>query len=183
MVSGGISAAAAMGAIAGRGAVDRVMVTGEVSPDQQSVANALDRIDEPLTAESGDSWRDFEDRVRQIVTDYVGMRRTDKGMRHGLTQLRGLVAKEAALSADTFHSLMRTLEAKSIRQAAEIMAEVALHRTESRSGAAHRRLDYPETDDVEWKKAIVVSRDQKGVLQMDYLIESKRPEQSAGVAQ
>jgi adenylylsulfate reductase subunit A len=178
MVSGGISAAAAMGAIAGRGAIERLMVTGEVVMDPASIADALARMDQPLVTKSGENWKDFEDRVRQIVTDFVGMRRTDKGMRHGRSLLQTLAAHEPNLKADSFHALMRTLESKNIRQAAEIMTEAALHRTESRSGAAHRRLDHPETDDVAWKKAIVLHRDPKGVVQMDYLVED-RPAETA----
>lgn len=171
MVSGGISAAAAMGAIAGRGAVERAAVTDDVAVDPASVTEAVARMEEPLRTEAGESWKAFEEDVRHIVTDFVGMRRTDRGMRHGLALLQDIAAREGDLSADSFHTLMRTLEAKNIRQAAEIMTRAALHRTESRSGAAHRRLDYPDTDDGVWKKAIVLSRDATEGVRMDYLIE------------
>ena len=179
MVSGGISAAAAMGAIAGRGAVERAMVTTDVVLDETSVDMALARMEQPLVADGDGGWKDFENQVRHIVTDFVGMRRSDRGMRHGLAQLRELASHEPHLGADSFHALMRTLESKNIRQAAEIMTEAALHRTESRSGAAHRRLDFPETDDVSWKKAIVVRRDPDGGTRMDYLIEGG-PVETAG---
>jgi succinate dehydrogenase/fumarate reductase flavoprotein subunit len=101
------------------------------------------------------------------------MRRTDIGMRRGLALLRALAEQEPELRADSFHALMRTLESKNIRLAAEIMTEAALHRTESRSGAAHRRVDHPDTDDAAWKKAIVVRRDSKGEMELDYLIEDR----------
>jgi succinate dehydrogenase/fumarate reductase flavoprotein subunit len=182
MVSGGISAAAAMGAIAGRGAVERVMVTTDVVLDETSVEDALARMEQPLVAEGDGGWKDFEDQVRHIVTDFVGMRRADRGMRHGLARLRELASHEPDLGADSFHALMRTLESKNIRQAAEIMTEAALHRTESRSGAAHRRLDFPETDDVSWKKAIIVRRDPDGGTRIDYLIEGGPVETAGSVA-
>ena len=176
MVSGGISAAAAMGAIAGRGAVERVRAT-ETEPelDEASLTRALARMERPLIAPTGGLWSDLEGSVRDVVTDYVGMRRTDAGMRHAQQVLARLRDDEDQLSASSFHELMRTLESTSIRLAAELMTEAALHRTESRSGAAHRRLDHPETDDLGWKKAIVLSTDGGGALRTEYLSEADRP--------
>lgn len=180
MVSGGISAAAAMGAIAGRGAVERVQATGdELALDSSSLERALSWMEQPLVATTGRGWKDHEDRIRTLVTDYVGMRRTDRGMREARKLLATLAAEESGLEASSFHELMRTLEAKNIRLAAEVMTEAALHRTESRSGAAHRRLDHPETDDVTWKRSIVVSRAPEGGIRMEYMSETELPTAAA----
>jgi len=177
MVSGGISTAAAMGAIAGRGAVDRVRATPTgPEPDDDSLADSLGRMAEPLEAETGGNWSDLENKVRDLVTDYVGMRRTERGLRLAHEALLELRDDEAGLRATSFHELMRTLEAKSIRLAAELMALAAAHRTESRGGAAHRRLDHPTTDDGSWRKAIVLSRDPVGGVDVDYLTERPTPE-------
>lgn len=177
MVSGGISAAAAMGAIAGRGAVDRVRATpSDPEPDDGSLADSLERMAEPLEVEAGGSWRDLEGTVRDLVTDYVGMRRTERGLRRAHEVLLELQQQEAVLQATSFHELMRTLEAKNIRLAAELMTMAAAHRTESRSGAAHRRVDFPATDDTVWRKAIVLSRDPSTGVDVDYLVERPTPE-------
>ena len=77
MVSGGISAAAAMGAIAGRGAVERAMVIDDAAVDEASVTSALARMEQPTVAKAHESWKDFEDELRDVVTDFVGMRRTE----------------------------------------------------------------------------------------------------------
>ena len=176
MVSGGISAAAAMGAIAGRGAVDRIRATPtEPEPDDDSLADSLERMAEPLEVDVGGSWRDLEGTVRDLVTDYVGMRRTEPGLRRAHEVLLELQQQEAGLRATSFHELMRTLEAKNIRLAAELMTMAAAHRTESRSGAAHRRLDFPATDDTVWRKAIVLSRDPSTGVDVDYLVERPTP--------
>ena len=176
MVSGGISAAAAMGAIAGRGAVDRIRATPtEPEPDDDSLADSLERMAEPLEVDVGGSWRDLEGTVRDLVTDYVGMRRTERGLRRAHEVLLELQQQEAGLRATSFHELMRTLEAKNIRLAAELMTMAAAHRTESRSGAAHRRLDFPATDDTVWRKAIVLSRDPSTGVDVDYLVERPTP--------
>ncbi len=173
MVSGGISAAAAMGAVAGRGAVVRVRATdGDPGLDHASLSRALARMAEPLQ-DAGLAWQDLEEQVRDVVTDYVGMRRTDAGMQRARGVLARLADDERRLSASSFHHLMRTLESTSIRLAAELMTEAALHRTESRSGAAHRRLDHPDTTD-DWRKAIVLRRGPDGAVGFDYLVEQVR---------
>ena len=178
MMSGGISLAAAVGAIAGRGAVDRVMVTGDVEPDPASIQMALERMERPFTTEGTRAWKDFEDEIRSTVTDYVGLRRVAKGMTLALAKMRDLGSVEDALAADSYHSLMRTLESKNIRLAAEVMTQAALAREESRSGAAHRRLDFPEPDNEHWRKMIVVKRSETGGIELNYPTE-KTTEKSA----
>ena len=161
MVSGGIAGAAAMGAIAGRGAADRARVTSELPLNPVKVAEATERMEAPLAVEVGQRWRDFEDRIRDTVTDYVGVRRTEQGLHRALGILEDLSTSEHTIKAASYHDLMRAHESKSILLASRIMAEAALERTESRSGAAHRRLDYPATDDG-WRKLIVAHRGADG---------------------
>lgn len=165
MVSGGIAGAAAMGAIAGRGACEHAKTAPGGEPDQDTVSAAVERLRQPLERTSGLSWRPFEDRVRELVTDYAGVRRTADGLQAALDGLEELAGLESTLTADGYHSLMRTHEAKSIRLAVSIMARAALERRESRSGAAHQRLDYPETTD-EWQKLIVVYKESGGRIGM-----------------
>lgn len=174
IVSGGIAGAAAMGVLAGRGAAARVRATPTLPPtDEESVAAARDRMLAPLRRESGPGWRAFEDRIRDTVTAYVGVRRTEAGIRAALDVLGELRRLEDSLAADEFHNLMRTHEAMNIRLAVELMARAALERRESRSGAAHRRLDYPNSNEVDWRKLIVLRRGHDERMSLTY-----RPAQS-----
>lgn len=184
MVSGGISLAAAMGAIAGRGAAERAKATDGVDVDPRSLEDAITRMEAPLSSEGTWTWTELEDHVRRLVTDHVGLRRTEQGMRRALDELKQLGSNEDKLAADSYHYLMRTLEAKNIRLAAQLMTEAAIHRKESRSGAAHRRIDHPDTDDTSWKKGIVVQRDGAEGISIDYLVEgdSRKPETLGALA-
>ncbi len=162
-VSGGIAGAAVLGHIAGEGLVHRVRASG-----------ALPEIDaravEPVRAESmahlqrdGDfSWRAMEDATRETVTDYVGVRRNDKGLRLALQTLHALAKREPQLKADDLHGLMRVHEAKNIRLNAELMAAASLARTETRTGSAHWRIDHPQPDEQHWRKFVLVSRGSNG---------------------
>lgn len=160
-VSGGIAGAAAMGTIAGRGAAARAQA-GAALPelDPRTLDEARERLAAPLErgAEGGVGWWDFEERIRRTVTDYIGFSRTEPGLREGLKILLELKREEPLLHAADLHGLMRVHESKNIRRVVELMARAALERTESRSGAAHRRLDYPQTDDERWRKFIVLRR-------------------------
>ncbi len=101
-------------------------------------------------------WKSFEDSVRHTVTDYVGVRRTGEGLKLAIETLLALAKQEDNLQADDLHGVMRTHELKSIRLNAEIMATAAVARNETRTRSAHRRLDYPEPDNENWRKFIVV---------------------------
>lgn len=162
-VSGGIAGAAVLGHIAGEGLVHRVRRTGTLPAiDAQAVepvrADALGH----LQRNSDFGWRALEDATRETVTDHVGVRRTDKGLRLALQTLHALAKREPQLKADDLHGLMRVHEAKNIRLNAELMATASLARTETRTGSAHWRLDHPQPDEKNWRKFVLVSRGDAG---------------------
>jgi succinate dehydrogenase/fumarate reductase flavoprotein subunit len=167
-VSGGIAGAAVLGHIAGEGAVERMRASSGALPDIDWSAADLIRADAQaaLNRSDGVPWKAFEDEVRQTVTDYVGVRRTDKGLRLALETLHALAAKENRLTADDLHGLMRVEESRSIRLNTEIMATAAIARHETRTRSAHRRLDYPEADNENWRKFVVVERGADGQPQV-----------------
>jgi adenylylsulfate reductase subunit A len=163
-VSGGIAGAAVLGHIAGEGTVRRINETRGVLPTvDMAQADAL-RIDaeRALACKEGMAWKELEDRTRQTVTDYVGVRRTEKGLKLALETLHSLAQREETMKADDLHGLMRVHEAKNIRLNAELMATASLARKETRTGSSHCRLDYPKTDDINWRKFVIVSRGETG---------------------
>jgi adenylylsulfate reductase subunit A len=163
-VSGGISGAAVLGHIAGEGVVRRVRASGGVLPeiDARAIETVRAQAADRLKRGDGMTWRELEDATRQTVTDYVGVRRTEKGLQLALDTLRALARREPTLRADDLHGLMRTHESRNIRMNAEIMATASLARQETRTGSAHWRLDYPRTDDKNWRKFVVVERGGEG---------------------
>lgn len=163
-VSGGIAGAAVLGHIAGEGAVARMRTfTGSLPEVDRSVVDTLrSRANNHLQQSGGIPWKQFEDDVRSTVTDYVGVRRTDKTLRLAIDTLCALAKKEPQLKADDLHGLMRVHEASNIRMNAEIMACASLARTETRTGSSHWRLDYPRSDEANWRKFVIVDRGSSG---------------------
>jgi adenylylsulfate reductase subunit A len=163
-VSGGIAGAAVLGHIAGEGVVRRVRATNGSLPaiSAKAVESIKSSSRSHLGRKDGMSWKQFEDETRQTVTDYVGVRRTEPGLELALKTLRALARREPTLVADDLHGLMRVHEAKNVRMNAEIMASASLARKETRTGSSHWRLDYPETDEKNWRQFVVVRKGEQG---------------------
>ncbi len=163
-VSGGISGAAVLGHIAGEGVVRRVRTSGGALPviAPEAVETIRAQSASHLEGSGGPTWKEFEDETRRTVTDYVGVRRNEAGLKLALQRLGELAAREPSLAADDLHGLMRVHEAKNIRMNAEIMATASLARKETRTGSSHWRIDYPETDEERWRQFVVVRRGSQG---------------------
>ena len=165
-VSGGIAGASVLGHVAGEGVA--AFLTGRNGARPRIDMEAANAIRDTamahmdLAEEKSLSWKRYEDEVRRIVTDYVGVRRNEKGLRLALDTLRALAKREPELRADDLHGLMRVHESTSIRLSAELMAAAALARQETRTGSSHRRIDYPNTDDENWRKFVIVQKGADG---------------------
>ena len=152
------------GGIAGEGTVQRIRETTGALPTVDMQDAALVRAESAawLERQDGMTWRELEDETRQTVTDYVGVRRNDKGLRLALDTLRALAKREPTLRADDLHGVMRVHEAKNIRMNAEMMASASLTRKETRTGSSHFRMDYPKPDEKNWRKFVIVERGPDG---------------------
>ena len=161
-VSGGIAGASVVGHIAGEGVagflknapITRPDIDMPGAEDIRARSMAHMQVNEAMRL----TWKAFEHEVRRTVTDHVGVRRNDKGLQLALQNLRTLGGQESQLKADDLHELMRVHESTSIRLNAELMTVSALARKETRTGSSHRRLDYPDSDDVNWRKFVLVQR-------------------------
>jgi L-aspartate oxidase len=90
-----------------------------------------------------------EDRIRQLMTEQVGILRNAGG----LTQAREALNE---LAFGTAHEI-RVGEINSKLTNARLISGSALLRTESRG--AHFREDYPARDDADWKKRVTACYD------------------------
>jgi len=159
-VSGGISGAAVLGHIAGEGVVRRIRAGGGAlpDPDPRMLEQVRAQSEAHLQQPEGMPWKDYEEATRQTVSDYVGVRRDERGLKLALDTLRALALRDPQLQADDLHGLMRVHEARNIRMNAEMMATASLARRETRTGSSHFRMDFPETDDHNWRKFVIVER-------------------------
>jgi len=100
---------------------------------------------------------ELEDIVRRIMWDYVGFRKIEPRLKRALELLKLIKEKYVpALKARDAHELMRALEVQHIIQVAELHAMSSLIRTETRISPNHYRVDYPERDEANWRKSVVL---------------------------
>ena len=162
-VSGGISGAAVMGYEAGKQAASFARRNGaEESLQDQEIDAEQDRLLYPCHNPSGMAPREYENQVRQIVTDYIGYQRTGEKLRKAIEELKALTAQDTLLRAHDYHELMRAHEARNIREVAEMVATAALERRESRGSYSHFRADFPHRDDANWRKMVVLKKQPDG---------------------
>jgi succinate dehydrogenase/fumarate reductase flavoprotein subunit len=144
----GIAGAAVMGHVAGISAGRFALSQPKPRPlpaaEQERIRESLYQ---PLEREQGLKFNQFEDQVRAIVTGLIGYRRDEQRLREAQRQLRALRDREAEMIAEDYHGVMRVNEARNIRAVAEVMATSGIERRETRGGAAHFRVDYPEKND------------------------------------
>ena len=175
-VSGGISGAAVMGYEAGKQAALFARRNGaEESLQDQEIEAEQERLLYPCRNSTGIAPREYEDKVRQIVTDYVGYQRTEEKLRTAIEELKALAGEDCLLRAQDYHELMRAHEARNIREVAEMVATAALERRESRGSYSHFRADFPHRDDANWRKMIVLKKHGSGYAVDHRSIELKNP--------
>lgn len=157
-VSAGIAGASSLGYIAGSKAAKQARSQTRVRQLPKNVIEEAKQLAAiPKKSISDISYNMFEDEIRNIVTKYVGFRRASEGLIRARRELHDLKTKELRLKADSPHELGRVVEARHVREMAEVMAIAAFERRESRSGSAHYRIDYPESKE-DFNKVIGVRR-------------------------
>ncbi|MBW2029247.1 MAG: FAD-dependent oxidoreductase [Deltaproteobacteria bacterium] len=158
----GATAAFAWGYRVGHFAAEDALQTQEYAFDKTLAKQVYDerqRVIGPLGLENGLNPLELEEVVRNLMRQNVGINKIEPRLKRTLEQLH--VIKEEfipCLSASNAHELMRVIEVKDIIDIAEIHTNASLIRTESRMAPAHFRIDYPEQDDSNWRKSIIIER-------------------------
>jgi succinate dehydrogenase / fumarate reductase flavoprotein subunit len=102
---------------------------------------------------------DINREMQKVMFDDVGIYRSEKGMQAAIQKVRELKERfqhvHVSDSGKIFNTeLLNAWELGNMLEVAEVVAECALNRTESRGG--HSREDYPKRDDKEWLKHSLV---------------------------
>lgn len=170
-----------------RGHLSGAFVFGEIAAESASEygsENKLEEIDETQIEEFIEDQKsrkkqsqnpipieEFEYKVRRIINDYISPPKheykLDKAI-EWMNRFREEIKNDVCIK-DT-HDLFKYYEVDNIIQCAHLSAIASKERRESRWSPWHFRTDYPEPDDQNWLKHIVLS---KGDTSEDIRIEHR----------
>lgn len=126
---------------------------------------SLDEVEEerksvyaPMHRKGGIHYRELENRLRQIMFDYVGYIKTEEGLKIGLKKLNELEKRLDEMRVENYHELMRANEFKDLLLIGKLVAIGAIERRESRMGISHLRGDYPEQNDERFHGSIILKK-------------------------
>ena len=113
----------------------------------------------PLGVKEGynpyDAIREIQEAVFPLKNSYI---KSKDRLENALGMIEKVKAKLPNLTAKDSHELVRCHEAKSMATNAEILYKASLMRTETRG--TNFREDYPERDDKNWLKWVIVRKDE-----------------------
>ena len=153
-----LSGAFVFGEVAAENAVRYCRDTPEVSIDEDRVLAIADRCKARKNSLDKDiDIHEFEYKVRRLIGDYVPSPKTGYKLQRWLewSEVFKKELEECVIIEDG-HDLARLFEVEHIIRSADCSAVAALAREESRWGDAHNRVDFPKTDDANWKKHVIV---------------------------
>ena len=137
--------------------VDAVSTAGRPQVSQADVDAAMAEALAPLERSGGENPYEVHAALQQLMTDQVGLIRTEDELKSALTELEKLRARAAQVSVQGGRAYNPgwhlAQDLRNMLLVSDCIAQSALERQESRGG--HTRSDYPEMSP-EWRKVNLV---------------------------
>jgi succinate dehydrogenase/fumarate reductase flavoprotein subunit len=100
---------------------------------------------------------EFEYKVRRLISDYVTPPKNEYKLKMALEWMEKFQKEiRQKVMIQNLHDLFKALEVENIILCAKLSAIASLERKESRWGFWHYRSDYPQKDDSQWLKHIML---------------------------
>lgn len=158
-VRGFLPGALVMGCIAAENAIEYVKNQNdfEISPDlwQPSLEKLLSiqQLNGPVSVQ------EFESKLRRTITDYIAPPKNEYKLNRAIQEVHRMWAEHRQIIGLREPSdLYKYYELESILISALLSATASKERKESRWGINHLRTDFPERDDENWIKHIILKK-------------------------
>ena len=108
---------------------------------------------------------EIKDELAAVMSRCGGIVRTGDGLETGINEVKDLGDELAAMERPASGlDMQEAIEARHLVTTAELVLRSALFREESRG--AHLRSDFPERDDLRFRRHTVVRKDDRGRIQV-----------------
>jgi succinate dehydrogenase/fumarate reductase flavoprotein subunit len=146
----------AMGGVAGRNAVKAAQEGDRPNMPDEEINDERERL-EFSPSQPGEDMKNLSHSLKELMWFQAGIIRNGNGLNDALSRITELRSLSQNSPRTNVGELKRYLEFQNMLLMSEIICRGALLRTESRG--SHYRSDFPEEDNVNWLKNIVVSQD------------------------
>jgi len=152
--------AATTGRYAGRKAANYAEKMKITPLDREQVQKEKAWVYKPLGNREEIEWKELNAAACRIMQNYCGEYKNEELLQLALISLKDLRENDAPrVCADNPHKLMRTLEVHNILTCDEMIVHASMARKASSDVLGFNRLDYPAVDPPEWKRWIVLRKD------------------------
>jgi succinate dehydrogenase/fumarate reductase flavoprotein subunit len=148
----------AMGGVAGERAARKALESDQPDLPEKQVLAEKERLESFLSRGRGNLGKLQRD-LKDVMWQKVGIIRDKQSLEAALKLDKSIVACLKGVRAKDHRELRRYLELENMLLLSEMVCRAALLRTESRG--AHYRTDYPQEDNDNWLKNILVRKEAK----------------------
>ncbi len=170
-VRGFLPGALVMGEVAAENAMEYIDKITLISRRNEKTGKTIKKLARISELRGPVSVQEFEMKVRRMITHYITTPKNGYKLKRALEWMDQLQADcyEVIGLRDTA-DVYKFLEMESIITSARLSATASNERKESRWSSYHFRTDYPERDDSQWKKHIIL---QKGKDDMEIKVTTR----------
>jgi len=145
----------AMGGVAGERAAEKALKSQKPDLPEEEILAERKRLESLLSAE-GRNLGEIRRDLKEVMWRKAGIIRDKEGLEAALQTTEELTARLKGARVRDYGELKRYLELENMMLLSEMVCRTALLRAESRG--AHYRRDYPEEDNDNWLKNILVRK-------------------------
>ncbi|MBC2715563.1 MAG: FAD-binding protein [Desulfobacteraceae bacterium] len=160
---GHLSGAFVFGEISAESASEFAAKNGDVSLDEEQINAFISERDSRLAQNTNEiAIEEFEYKVRRRISDYIKPPKNEYKLDRALWWMdRFREELSTMVRVQDVHDLFKLFEVENIIQCATMSALASKERKESRWTPWHYRSDYPETNEQEFKKHIVLTQGER----------------------
>jgi succinate dehydrogenase/fumarate reductase flavoprotein subunit len=111
----------------------------------------------PLKIKDGIGLNVVQENIGKIIKEDIGIFLHEERLKRASEKLADVEKEMSRVRARDYHELAKVLGIRNLVKALEVAVSAARRRTESREGFV--REDYPETDNINWLKRILLRRE------------------------